>query len=262
VTARVTVIGAGAIGRPVIAALAAGAVENAVLQAVVNDVPVTDCPVPQLALADALTSTDVVVECAGQEVVARRGAAILSAGCDLLVTSVGALADPAVAAALRGAGPGRMLITPGAIGGIDLLVSAAAHGPVRAASVTTHKLPRALLQPWMDEATQRRISSTTEPFEVFQGSASEAARLFPRSLNVATTVGLAIGDLEKVAVRLIADPGAELTSHIIEADGEAGRYRFEIRNRPSASNPRTSGIVPHAVLRTLSVLVGSPTGIV
>jgi aspartate dehydrogenase len=261
-SARVSVIGAGAIGRPVIEALASGAVDGAELVGVVNDVPVAGCPVPQLRLADAIAGSDVLVECAGQAVVARHGAEILDAGRDLVVTSAGALADPAVAAALAAAGPGRMVVTAGAIGGVDLLASAAAHGPIHQVTVTTHKLPHALLQPWMDEATQDRILATAEPLEVFHGNARDAARFFPRSLNVAATVGLAVGDLARVDVRLVADPSAELTRHLIEADGDAGSYRFEIRNRPSAANPRTSGVVSQAVLRTLSALVGRPAAIV
>jgi aspartate dehydrogenase len=128
-------------------------------------------------------------------------------------------------------------------------------------TVSTRKLPQTLLQPWMDDPTQERIRATAEPVEIFRGSAAEAARYFPRSLNVAATVGLAVGDLDLVEVQLIADPTAELTSHVIEADGAAGSYRFEIRNRPSAANPRTSGVVAQAVLRSLSVLVGRPAGI-
>ena len=59
-----------------------------------------------------------------------------------------------------------------------------------------------------------------------------------------------------------ADPAADLTRHVIEAHGEAGSYRFETANRPSADNPRTSGVVPQAVLRSLSALVGHPARIV
>jgi aspartate dehydrogenase len=260
-TKRIAVVGAGSIGRPVIDAIAAGALAGVELVAVVSDVPVTGIGVPQLRMAAAIEQCDVVVECAGQPVVVQYGVAVLEAGRDLLVTSVGALADPALASALAQAGPGRMLLTPGAIGGVDLLASAAAHGDIHAASVTTTKLPSALLQPWMDDGTQQRIQETTTPIEVFHGSAREAARYFPRSLNVAATVGLAIGDLDRVDVRLIADPRAALTNHTIEVDGDAGSYRFEISNRPSPQNPRTSGVVPQAVLRSLSILLGHATGI-
>ncbi|MFJ9390001.1 aspartate dehydrogenase domain-containing protein [Nocardioides sp. NPDC101246] len=259
---KVSIIGAGAIGRPVIEALVAGAVEDIEVVGVVNDTPVGECPVPQIRLAKAIESSDVIVECAGQAVVSRHGVEILEAGRDLLVTSAGALADQELVGALKAAGPGRMFITSGAIGGIDLLVSAASHGAVHRASVTTTKLPATLLQPWMDDETQERIRATSGPTTIFEGSAAEAALYFPRSLNVAATVGLAVGDLELVEVRLVADPAASLTSHVIEADADAGSYRFEIRNHPSAANPRTSGVVSRAVVRSLSMLVGRPVGAV
>ena len=109
---------------------------------------------------------------------------------------------------------------------------------------------------------QARLLQTTAPVEVFRGGAREAAKSFPRSLNVAATVAFATGDFDAVEVVLLADPAASLTSHVIEAEGEAGSYRFEIRNQPSAENPRTSAIVPLAVLRTLSALIGRPGRIV
>ncbi len=260
---KVAVIGAGTIGRPVIEALLAGAIDDVEVVGVVNNKPVAaDFPVPQIRLAEAIATSDVLVECAGQAVVARHAVEILEAGRDLLVISAGALADADLVARIAVAGPGRMVVTSGAVGGIDLLVSAATHGEVQRASVTTTKKPLALLQPWMDDDTQERIRTTTGPITIFDGSADDAAHFFPRSLNVAATVGLALGSLDLVTVRLVADPGAELTSHVIEADTDAGSYRFEIRNHPSPENPRTSGVVARAVVRSLSVFVGRPVGAV
>lgn len=260
---KVAVIGAGTIGRPVVEALLVGAIDDVEVVGVVNDKPVAaDFPVPQIRLAEAIATSDVLVECAGQTVVARHAVEILESGRDLLVISAGALVDPDLTARIGAAGPGRIAVTSGAVGGVDLLVSAAAHGDVQRASVTTTKKPRALLQPWMDDATQERIATTTEPMTIFEGSATDAARFFPRSLNVAATVGLALGRLELVTVRLVADPDAALTSHVIEADTDAGSYRFEIRNHPSPDNPATSGVVARAVVRSLSVFVGRPVGAV
>lgn len=259
---RVGVIGCGAIGAAVVRELAAGAVSGAELVAVVDNRPVVDCPVAQISLAQALTECDVLVECAGQVVVAQHASQILDAGVDLLLSSVGALADPQTAERVLAAGPGRLLLTPGAIGGVDLLASAAAHTPLDSVTVTTTKLPGSLVQPWMDRPTEECILGATGPVEVFRGSAREGARSFPRSLNVAATVAFAVGGFDAVEVVLVADPAAELTSHVVEARSASGEYRFEIRNRPSPENPRTSGVVPFAVLRSLSVLVGRPTRIV
>ncbi|GAA3667215.1 aspartate dehydrogenase [Nocardioides ginsengisoli] len=259
---RVAVIGGGAIGASVVAALREGRLPGVVPVAVVDGRSVGDLGVPQLRLEAALDQADVVVECAGQSVIAQSAADILNRGIDLLISSVGALADPEVAAAVRAAGPGRFVLTAGAIGGLDILSSAAAQGPMTRVEVTTTKLPATLVQPWMDDADAERLRATTAPVEVFHGNAREATRMFPRSLNVAATLGWVVGDFDKVDVRLIADPAADLTCHHVRAEGEAGRYSFEIRNLPSAENPRTSGVVPHAVLRSLAALVGRPTGVV
>lgn len=259
--ARVAVVGSGAIGRTVLQALAAGSVAGAELVAVVDNRPVVDSPVPQLALTEALAACDVVVECAGQSFVTQHAAEVLDQGRDLLVSSVGALADPDTAERILQAGPGRVLFTAGAVGGIDILTNAAAQAPLEVVRVTTTKLPEALVQPWMDETTQDRILAATGPVEIFRGGAREAARSFPRSLNVAATIAFAVGSFDLVEVVLVADPGARLTAHVIEASGPAGEYRFEIRNRPSPANPRTSGVAPYAVLKSLSVLVGRPTRI-
>ncbi|MGW6454612.1 aspartate dehydrogenase domain-containing protein [Streptomyces sp. NPDC055078] len=259
---RAAVIGAGAIGRAVIGALEAGRLPGVEPVGFVNDRRTGDLGLPQISLAAAMERADVIVECAGQTVIAQSGATILDHGVDLLVTSVGALCDPGVAEGLDKAGPGRYLITSGAVGGADILTAAAAQAPFDKVSVTTTKLPATLVQPWMDDDAADRLRRTAEPVEIFRGDAARATRLFPRSLNVAATVGWAVGDIGLVEVRLLADPGAALTRHIIEAEGPCGSYRFEIGNLPSVTNPRTSGVVPHAVLRSLGVLVGQPKGVV
>jgi aspartate dehydrogenase len=259
---KVGVVGAGAIGRAVIDVLSRGGVQGAELACVVNPVPVPDLDVPRVRMREAIHTCDVIVECAGHAVVTQYAAAILDAGVDLLVSSVGAFADEVLLDKVLRAGPGRLLFTSGAVGGVDLLANAAVEAPMDRVQVASRKLPESLLQPWMDEAIQERIRTTTEPLEIFRGPAREAARRFPRSLNVAATVAFAVGDFDLVEVILVADPAAELTTHVIEAEGPTGRYRFEIANRPSPTNPRTSGVVPHAVLRSLSVLVGRPVRIV
>ncbi|GAB7007427.1 aspartate dehydrogenase [Nocardioides sp. AN3] len=259
---RAAVIGAGAVGRAVIAALLDEQVPGVRAVGVVDNRAVLDTGVPQISLATAVHEADVIVECASQAVVTQSAADILERGVDLLITSVGALCVAEVAERIRAAGPGRYLLTSGAVGGLDILSAAAAQAPFTRVCVTTTKLPETLVQPWMDDHAAERLRGVTAPVEVFNGDAAEAARLFPRSLNVAATVGCAVGDVDLVEVRLLADPGAVLTRHLIEAEGPCGSYRFEISNLPSPENPRTSGVVPHAVLRTLRALVGRPQGVI
>ncbi len=117
----------------------------------------------------------------------------------------------------------------------------------------------------MDEVEADRIRNTAgPPIEIFAGSAARATQLFPpKSLNVAAAVALAVDDWDAVAVSVRADPAAELTTHLIEASGNSGNYRFEICNKVSPpQNPRTSGVVPFAVLRSLELIIGARGGMI
>lgn len=262
VTRRIGIIGHGAIGARVAADIAAGKVKGATLEAIISRTAIQNAPAAQVEIAEALERCDLLVECAGQEALIEHGEAVLSAGVDLLATSLGALADPHLSQRLLSAGPGRLFLTSGSIGGLDLLASGARATGYDAVRITTTKLPGSLIQPWMDEVEADRIRKTAGPIEIFAGSAARATQLFPKSLNVAAAVALAVDDWDAVAVSVRADPAAELTTHLIEASGNSGNYRFEIRNKVSPQNPRTSGVVPFAVLRSLELIVGARGGMI
>lgn len=254
---RVALLGHGAIGTVVARELRAGAVAGATLVALVNRSPVPAPPAPQTSLAEAIENCDVVVECAGAAALRAAAEPVLSAGRDLVATSTGALLDPDLRGRLGRLGPGRLRCTPGAIGGLDLLAAVAAE-PLDEVVLTTTKRPAALVQPWMGDAERARLESATGATTVFRGTSAEAARLFPQVLNVAGTLALAVGDPDAVVVQLRADPDAALTTHRIEARGRQGRYLFQMENRPSDDNPRTSAVVPYALLQTLRGMTTNP----
>lgn len=255
---RVCVLGYGSIGAVVVDRLARGEVAGAELVAVVTRSPVESLPVPTRTLEEALEMADVVVECASQEAVWESAERVVDAGLDLVVSSVGALSDPEFAQRISRRGPGRVVCTHGAVGGLDLLAAARDAARFERVLVRSTKSPASLVQPWMDEAERQRVASTGERLLVFAGSSAEAARLFPKSLNVAAAVSFAVADWDSVAVELYADPAAELTCHEIEASGPIGRYSIRIENLPSEDNPRTSAVVPFSILRTLAHLTGCP----
>jgi aspartate dehydrogenase len=253
----VAVLGFGAIGAPVAHALARGEVPGAELAGVVRrDAAAGADGLPVVDLEVAVRDADLVAECAGQRALAELGAAVTGAGTDLLVVSVGALADEAVFRALVEPAPGRVHLCSGAIGGLDLLASAARMGRVERVRITTTKAAANLVQPWMEPALVRRLREATRAVEAMRGPARKVAQAFPRSANVAASVAFAAGNWDAVEAVVVGDPAAELTSHVIEADGAAGSYRFEIRNRPSQRNPRSSGVVPFAVLHAIEALAG------
>jgi aspartate dehydrogenase len=140
---------------------------------------------------DALGEADLVVECAGVVPAGQYGPAVIAAGTDLVLTSVGVLADPDIARQLL-AGPGRLWVTSGAIGGFDVLGAAADAGGLDHVRIRTTKLPASLLRPWMSTAEQDKLSALRpgdEPVTVFSGGPAEAIERFPANVNVA--VGLA-----------------------------------------------------------------------
>jgi aspartate dehydrogenase len=182
----------------------------------------------------------------GHAALACHGPTILRGGCDLVMVSVGALADPAVETALVAAareGGGRAQIASGAIGGLDAIASAAVGGLDRVTH-TTRKPAGALLDP-------AEAAALTEARELFRGSAREGAKRFPDSINVVAAVSLAGIGLDLTEVRVLADPGISRNQHEVVAEGSFGRLRFEIANVPSDENPRTGRIVAMSVLHVL-----------
>ncbi|PJN36357.1 aspartate dehydrogenase [Streptomyces sp. CB02959] len=256
-TRKIGLVGWGAIGRVVGTALAAHRIPGAALECLVGNHPLGDsAPAPHVTFEEALRRCDLIVEAAGQDVVRAWGERVLTSGTDLLIASTGALTDQDLAKRLLAAGPGRVYFTGGAVGGLDLLQAVRALGPLHEVRLTTTKLPATLEQPWMDEELLTRLRTATGPVEVMAGTARDIPAKFPRSTNVAASVALAVGDLDTVRVRVVADPGAHHTRHVIEASGPHGTYRFDVAHLPDPGNPATSQVVPHAVLRSLAALAG------
>lgn len=251
----VGLVGWGAIGRTVGTALAAGHVPGAALTRVVDNRPLGgSAPAPQTSVEETLDHCDLLVEAAGPGFVREWGERVLATGTDLLLASTGALTDDELTKRLLAAAPGRVHFTGGAVGGLDLLQAARAMGPLTEVRLTTTKLPATLEQPWMGEDLLARLRTATEPVEVMTGTARDVPARFPRSTNVAASVALAVGDLDAVRVRVVADPAAAHTSHVIEAAGPYGSYRFEANHLPDPGNPATSQVVPYAVLRSVGAL--------
>jgi len=256
----VGVIGHGAIGSVVAGALERGEVPGCRLAAVLARPRRGDAtpPVPAAVAsrADLLARSRLVVEAAGAEALAEHGAAIVGAGVDLLVVSVGALADDDLRARLCAASGGRVLLSSGAIGGLGLVQAAALYGSLREVRLTTTKPPDTLERPWMTDAEVARLRAATGPVTVFQGPARDAVARFPASVNVAATLALATVGFDETRVELVADPTATRVRHEIAVDAAAGRYSVSIENVPSR-NPRTSAVTPYAVLRALRDLTAS-----
>ncbi len=256
---RVAVLGFGAIGARVSAALASAQVPGAALAGVITRSPERVAAHRVLSLADAPSECDLVVECANVATLRAAGPGIVAAGIDLLPASLGALADPELRARLLEAGPGRCFLTAGAIGGIDLLGAAARDGGLDSISLTSTKRAATLVQPWMPAELVQQLQHSREAFTLFAGSVSEAIEQFPASLNVCVALAVATGMWDETRVRLVADPAATLTNHRVRASGPSGDYDFSITNKPLPDSPRSSGVVSAALLRGVGS-IARPSG--
>ena len=251
---KIGLIGLGAIGQKLCDALAEEPVQARVTGALVTSRarPAGAAAPPLFTTLDALLATapDVVVECAGAGAVDAFGVPVLRRGHDLLMASVGALADPVRHARLLAAaeaGGSRLLLSAGAIGGLDHLAAARRCGLQRV-RLRSSKPPAA----WRGTAAEARVDlqAMRTPVRVFSGSARAAATLYPGNANVAATLALATMGLDATEVELFADPGLQANVHEVEAEGAAGRVALRFEGRPSA-NPRTSLVTAFALADAL-----------
>jgi aspartate dehydrogenase len=254
---RVGLIGFGAIGRRLAESIASGEAGHCELQAVLVRRPERiepevaerlGCLVTGDAADFLATSMDLVVEVAGHDALKAYGEDILRQGKDLLLISVGALADRGFEERLRRAAHDysrRVYLATGAIAALDA-ISAAAVGGLEMVTHSVRKPPAGLLPP--DEAA--RVQAEGEPCVLYEGTAREAAIQFPENVNVAAAIALAGLGLDRSMVRVVADPTVIRNTHEIEARGEFGELRVVLQNIPT-ENPKTGRLTAMSMIKAL-----------
>ncbi len=243
---RVALLGWGAIGRRVAAALRQRLAPEAALAALVRPGSAAALDPPTgLAVFTNLPALlawqpDLAVECAGHGMVAQAVPALLRAGVDVLIASVGALGDAGLRAAIDSAaseGGARPIVVSGAIGGLDALRAARIAG-LDSVHYTGRKPPLA----WAGTPASDRfaLASIGQPTVIFEGPAAEAARAYPKNANVTAAVALAGVGFERTRVTLVADPTLSANVHEISAHGAFGRLSLRFENVALPDNPKTS----------------------
>jgi aspartate dehydrogenase len=198
------------------------------------------------------SGADIVVEAASQGAVRSFGMQTLKAGKDLMVMSVGALADGALLSDLLEAAEKkgcRIYVPTGAIAGIDAIRSV--RYLLDSVTLTTTKNPKALAGAPFFETSKIRLEEIVKSTVVYEGVAAEAVRMFPANVNVAAVLSLAGIGVDKTRVRIVADPQATTNRHEIVAKGGFGEIRITVDNVPSPGNPKTSFL---AVLSAIECL--------
>lgn len=198
------------------------------------------------------SGANIVVEAASQDAVRAFGRATLEAGKDMMIMSVGAVADGGFlaellqAAAKKGC---RIYVPTGAIAGIDAIRSV--RNLLDSVTLTTTKNPKALAGAPFFETSRIRLEDIAKSTVVYEGAAAEAVRAFPANVNVAAVLSLAGIGVDRTKVRIVADPQATTNRHEIVATGSFGEIRIMVDNVPSPGNPKTSFL---AVLSAIECL--------
>ncbi len=194
---------------------------------------------------------DLVVECAGHAAAKAHAPSVLRAGTDLVLVSIGALADPLLEASLKAAaaeGGAHLILPAGAVGAIDLLSALGASG---ALSVRYRGIKPPAAWAGTPAAELLDLDALKEPKVFFTGTAREAATAYPKNANVAATLALAGAGFEATEVELMADPAAPGNVHEYSVASPLANYTIRIENKPSAGNAKTSETTIYSVLREI-----------
>jgi aspartate dehydrogenase len=193
-------------------------------------------PVTIVASFEELLSRkpSVVVEAASQQAARDYVPKVVAARIELIVMSTGALLDLNVDMS-------HVHVPSGAIGGLDAISSAGLAG-ISEVMLSSRKNPRAFGK------------TNTEPETVYEGLAEEAARKFPREMNVAATLALAVKPT-KVNVKVISDPNFTRNTHEIAVKWQFGEMALRFANDPHPDNPHTSALAAWSAIRLLQTLL-------
>jgi aspartate dehydrogenase len=250
---NVGLLGCGTIGTQLALAIDSGNIANASL-AGVFDIAISNAKSLKSKLTsnpelhpdfDRLinSSADIIIEAASQQAVRDFGKPIIEANKDLMIMSVGALANTVflaelleLAAATKGRS--RIYVPTGAIAGIDAIRSV--RNVLDSLTLTTTKSPRALTGAPFFEKSKINLDTITKITAIYEGSATEAVKLFPANVNVAAVLSLAGIGADKTTVRIVVDPHATTNQHEIMATGSFGDIRIIVNNVTTPGNPKTS----------------------
>jgi aspartate dehydrogenase len=263
-TTRVAIIGYGAIGSVVANAILSGkAGSGCSLAAVLTKSERFETPFPDDVVFTHdpefffESDWDVCVEAAGQESVRLYAKRCLRDGRDVIMTSIGALTDGKLHAELEKTADlnhAQLMLCSGALPGSDWL-GAAGLARVDACEITQTKPPKA----WLGTPAEENFDllELSEATVLYEGSAREAASLYPQNANIACMLALTASTLDSTTVQLVADPLSDSNQVQVRFQGEAGSMRIDVQAAQSVDSPRTSAIVPLAVIKALRNLTST-----
>ena len=197
---------------------------------------------------------DIVVEFAGREAVKDYAIDVLKKGSDLVIASIGALADDEFRRHLTDTARemNRKVYLPnGAIGALDLMQTFALMGGAEV-TIGNTKAPRSLEgAPYL----KGQSLPTDKKAVIFEGSVIDAINGFPKNVNVAVAAALASDTLNKATVQITSDPSSAENIHHIVLKNRLMRAEVTIAGKPDPANPKSSTSTAWSVIALLKNLI-------
>jgi aspartate dehydrogenase len=253
---KIGLIGCGAIGSELALAIDSGRVKKAALVSLYDNVENVAVELKSklqnkniksfsnfslFTSSPAFANADIIIEAASQDAVKKFAKTIIQAGKDLIIMSIGALAEQDLLHELLDIASRKevhIYVPSGAIAGIDAIRSV--KHLLNSVTITTTKNPKALVGAPFFEKTRIKPESITQKKLIYEGTARDAVKEFPANVNVAAALSLAGLGMDATKVKIIADPDTSVNQHQITAIGTFGEIKIVVRNIPSPSNPKTS----------------------
>lgn len=236
-------VGCGYLGGIVADACAAGLLPGYRLVGALNRSPEKAAAVAEKTGCKACASLEellalqpeIVVEAASVAMARSMALPVLRQGADLVLISVGALADDAFRAEVEDAARAngaRVHVASGAVGGFDVLrtvtLMAQAQNLPETAGIVTRKGPQSLKG---TPLYQEQLQTSSAETQVFSGSAAGAIALLPTKVNVAVAASLATTGPETAAASIVSVPGFAGDDHCITAEIDGIRATVDIYSR-------------------------------
>lgn len=162
---------------------------------------------------------DYVAEAASVQAVKTYAEQILSNGANMVIISIGALADADFLERVKEVGKAngtRLHIASGAVGGFDVLRTISLMGAAKA-KMTSHKGPKSLQN---TPLFKEELMEEGEKTEVFVGSSKEAIAILPTKVNVSVATALASVGPENLEYHINSVPGMVGDDYVIETEAE------------------------------------------
>lgn len=264
---KIGVVGCGAIGAEICKAIDEGSMNvelcaiydrtNEHIAAVKTQLKNTN---PQiLDIAEMTQHVDLIIEAASQAAVPEVASVSLSAGCDIMIMSIGAFANEELRDTIFGLAKEhgcKVYLPSGAIVGLDGLQSAMS-AEVYSVMLTTQKPPHGLEGAPYIIQNKIDLDKITSRTVIFEGTANEAVKAFPANVNVAASLSIAGIGFERTKVKVVADPATSRNVHEISVEGEFGKFSTKIENVPSPTNPKTSYLAALSAIATIKKIASS-----